>query len=115
MKSITATRQTEARTCMEVLADSGMVIGLDLVEVNPVVDERNRTTDPATEFLLSALGRRILQRLAGEHDIEHRAALRVCERKPAAVIFLDNAPREREANAPSALFCGESCRENLAP
>ena len=42
------------------LADSGKLVGLDLVEVNPVLDERNRTAELATELVLSALGKRIL-------------------------------------------------------
>jgi arginase len=45
---------------MEMLADTGKVIGIDLVEVNPVLDERNRTAEVAAELLLSALGKRIL-------------------------------------------------------
>jgi len=50
----------EAHLAMEMLADSGKLVGLDLVEVNPVLDERNRTAELATELLLSALGKRIL-------------------------------------------------------
>jgi arginase len=50
----------EAHLAMEMLADTGKVIGLDLVEVNPVLDERNRTAEIACELILSALGKRIL-------------------------------------------------------
>jgi arginase len=50
----------EAHLAMEMLADSGKLIGLDLVEVNPVLDERNRTAEIARELILSALGKRIL-------------------------------------------------------
>ena len=50
----------EAHLAMEMLADTGKVIGLDLVEVNPVLDEQNRTAEVAAELLLSALGKRIL-------------------------------------------------------
>jgi len=50
----------EAHTAMELLADSGDVIGLDLVEVNPVLDERNRTAALGAELLLSALGKKVL-------------------------------------------------------
>jgi arginase len=50
----------EAHLAMEMLADSGKLIGLDMVEVNPVLDERNRTAEIACELILSALGRRIL-------------------------------------------------------
>jgi arginase len=50
----------EAHLAMEMLADTGKVIGIDLVEVNPVLDEQNRTAEVAAELLLSALGKRIL-------------------------------------------------------
>jgi arginase len=50
----------EAHLAMEMLADSGKLVGLDLVEVNPVLDERNRTAEIACELILSALGKRIL-------------------------------------------------------
>lgn len=50
----------EAHLAMEMLADTGKLVGLDLVEVNPVLDERNRTAEIAAELILSALGKRIL-------------------------------------------------------
>lgn len=50
----------EAHTAMELLADSGKLVGLDLVEVNPVLDERNRTAALGTELVLSAFGKKIL-------------------------------------------------------
>jgi arginase len=50
----------EAHLAMEMLADTGKLVGLDLVEVNPVLDERNRTAEVAAELVLSALGKRIL-------------------------------------------------------
>jgi arginase len=50
----------EAHLAMEMLADTGHVIGIDLVEVNPVLDQYNRTAGVATDLLLSALGKRIL-------------------------------------------------------
>jgi arginase len=50
----------EAHLAMEMLADTGRLVGLDLVEVNPVLDERNRTAEVAAELVLSALGKRIL-------------------------------------------------------
>ncbi|MGH7656219.1 MAG: arginase [Gemmatimonadaceae bacterium] len=50
----------EAHLAMEMLADTGRLIGMDFVEVNPVLDERNRTAEVATELILSALGKRIL-------------------------------------------------------
>lgn len=50
----------EAHLAMEMLADTGRLLGIDLVEVNPVLDEHNRTANLGTELLLSALGKRIL-------------------------------------------------------
>jgi arginase len=50
----------EAHLAMELIADTGKLVGLDMVEVNPVLDERNRTAEIACELILSALGKRIL-------------------------------------------------------
>lgn len=49
----------EAHLAMEMLADTGRVIGVDLVEVNPVLDVHNRTAGIGTDLLLSLLGKRI--------------------------------------------------------
>jgi arginase len=49
----------EAHLAMELLAASGRMIGLDLVEVNPILDERNRTAELAVDLCLSALGKRV--------------------------------------------------------
>jgi len=45
---------------MELIADSNQLIALDLVEVNPTLDNRNATAEFAAELALSALGKRIL-------------------------------------------------------
>ena len=50
----------EAHLAMEMLADTGRLVGLDVVEVNPVLDEHNRTAEVAADLVLSALGKRIL-------------------------------------------------------
>lgn len=50
----------EAHLAMEILADSGKLISLEVVEVNPVLDVANRTADLAVEFMTSALGKKIL-------------------------------------------------------
>jgi arginase len=50
----------EAHLAMELVSESAMLIGLDLVEVNPILDERNATAELAVQFALSALGKRIL-------------------------------------------------------
>jgi arginase len=50
----------EAHLAMELVADSGQLAGLDLVEVNPIRDTANRTAELARDLALSALGQRIL-------------------------------------------------------
>ena len=50
----------EAHLAMEILADSGKLLSLEVVEVNPVLDVANRTADLAVEFMTSALGKKIL-------------------------------------------------------
>ena len=50
----------EAHLAMEMICDSERVISLEVVEVNPVIDEVNRTADLAVELVMSGLGKRIL-------------------------------------------------------
>ena len=50
----------EAHMVMELVADSGLLMSLDLVEVNPTLDVRNATALFGTELALSALGMKIL-------------------------------------------------------
>lgn len=50
----------EAHMVMELVAASGLLTSLDLVEVNPILDVRNETAVLGTELALSALGMRIL-------------------------------------------------------
>jgi len=50
----------EAHMVMEIIADSGLLTSLDLVEVNPTLDVRNATAQLGTELALSALGMKIL-------------------------------------------------------
>ena len=50
----------EAHMMMEIVADSGLLTSLDLVEVNPTLDVRNTTAQLGTELALSALGMKIL-------------------------------------------------------
>ena len=51
--------QREAHLACEMIAETGKLIGMDLVEVNPILDVQNQTASLAVEFALSALGRRI--------------------------------------------------------
>jgi len=50
----------EAHLAMEMICDSGRMLAMEVVEVNPVIDERNRTADLAVELVMSGLGKRIL-------------------------------------------------------
>ena len=50
----------EAHLAMEMICDSGRMTSLEVVEVNPVIDEVNRTAELAVELVLSALGKKIL-------------------------------------------------------
>jgi arginase len=50
----------EAHMLMEIAADSGLLRGLDLVEVNPILDDRNQTAILGVELAASALGQKIL-------------------------------------------------------
>jgi arginase len=50
----------EAHMIMEIVADSGLLTSLDLVEVNPTLDVRNATAQLGSELALSALGMKIL-------------------------------------------------------
>jgi arginase len=50
----------EAHLAMEIIADHGRMLSMEIVEVNPVIDEHNRTADLAVELALSAFGKKIL-------------------------------------------------------
>jgi len=50
----------EAHMVMEMVADSGLLLALDLVEVNPVLDDRNMTAILGAELASSALGQKII-------------------------------------------------------
>jgi arginase len=50
----------EAHLAMEILADHGRMVSFEIVEVNPVIDEHNRTAELAVELACSAFGKKIL-------------------------------------------------------
>jgi arginase len=50
----------EAHMVMEMVADSGLLRALDLVEVNPILDDRNMTAILGAELASSALGQKII-------------------------------------------------------
>jgi arginase len=50
----------EAHLMCEMVAESGLLSSVDLVELNPSLDVRNHTAEIAVGLILSALGQRIL-------------------------------------------------------
>lgn len=50
----------EAHLLMEILGDDGRVRSLDIVEINPILDNMNQTAEMAVELAASLLGQRIL-------------------------------------------------------
>ncbi|GLC61996.1 hypothetical protein PLESTB_001828200 [Pleodorina starrii] len=52
----------EAHLAMEMLHDSGLVTSLDLVELNPFLDERGRTASLMVDLTASLFGRRVFDR-----------------------------------------------------
>jgi len=52
----------EAQLCMEMIADTGRVSSVDVMELNPAYDERNRTAELAVDLLESLFGKSTLMR-----------------------------------------------------
>ena len=50
----------EAHLAMEIIADHGRMLSLEIVEVNPILDEHNQTADLAVQLACSAFGKKIL-------------------------------------------------------
>jgi arginase len=50
----------EAHLLCETIAASGLLVGMDVAELNPTLDVRNHSAEVGTELILSALGQRIL-------------------------------------------------------
>ncbi|WP_378941376.1 arginase [Mesorhizobium sp. ANAO-SY3R2] len=57
----------EAHLAMEMLSDTGLVTSLDIVELNPFLDERGRTAILMVDLAASLLGRRIMDRPTKSH------------------------------------------------
>ena len=52
----------EAQLCMEMVADTGRLASLDIVELNPALDVRNRTAELAVDLIESLFGKSTLMR-----------------------------------------------------
>jgi arginase len=50
----------EAHLAMEIIADRGGLLSFELVEVNPILDERNRTAELGVQLICSAFGKKIV-------------------------------------------------------
>lgn len=50
----------EAQLLMEIIADTGRLSSLDIVEINPILDQRNQTAKVAVELVASLFGKIIL-------------------------------------------------------
>jgi arginase len=52
----------EAQLCMEMVADTGRLASLDIAELNPAFDIRNRTAEVAVDLIGSLFGKSTLMR-----------------------------------------------------
>ena len=52
----------EAQLCMEMIADTGHLASLDVMELNPAFDVRNRTAEVAVDLMASLFGKSTLMR-----------------------------------------------------
>jgi arginase len=52
----------EAQLCMEMIADTGRLASLDVMELNPALDIRNRTAETAVDLIESLFGKSTLMR-----------------------------------------------------
>ena len=52
----------EAQLCMEMIADTGQLSSLDIMELNPSLDVRNRTAEVAVDLVASLFGKSTLMR-----------------------------------------------------
>ena len=53
----------EAQLCMEMIADTGRLSSLDIVELNPALDKRNMTAELAVDLVESLFGKSTLMRM----------------------------------------------------
>ncbi|OHB74691.1 MAG: hypothetical protein A2Z34_07320 [Planctomycetes bacterium RBG_16_59_8] len=50
----------EAHFVMELVSDDGRMTSLDIVEMNPIMDDHNTTAELAAELIQSAFGKEII-------------------------------------------------------
>ena len=62
----------EAQLCMEMIADTGRIGSLDVVELNPALDVRNKTAAVAVDLIESLFGKStLIRRPAVERAFQH--------------------------------------------
>jgi arginase len=71
----------EAQLCMEMLADTGRVGSVDVMELNPALDVRNQTAEVAVELVESLFGKRTLM---GRRSLTFIAPARLDVPSPAS-------------------------------
>lgn len=59
----------EAQLCMEMIADSGCLASLDIVELNPALDVRNKTALLAVDLVESLFGKSTLMRVSAKTKV----------------------------------------------
>jgi arginase len=60
---------------MEMIADTGKLASLDVMELNPALDVRNRTADLAVDLIESLFGKSTLMRARPDSHADARSAL----------------------------------------
>lgn len=64
----------EAQLCMEMIADTGLLASLDVMEVNPALDVRNKTAELAVDLVESLFGKSTLMRQPAAKEQDYRLA-----------------------------------------
>ncbi len=67
----------EAHLAMEMIADSDALVSLEIVEINPVIDEHNRTAMLGVELVLSGLAKRFCKLKASASGIKPTTKIRI--------------------------------------
>jgi hypothetical protein len=58
----------EAQLCMEMIADTGRMGSLDVMELNPALDQRNKTAEVAVDLVESLFGKSTLMRPSSDQQ-----------------------------------------------
>ena len=78
----------EAQLCMEMIADTGQLRSLDVMELNPALDVRNQTARTAVDLIESLFGKSTLMRRSAQsapdraHSVQRSGSAESSQRKP---------------------------------